>query len=55
MKYIVESVRESGDAERVRLGSQVHALGFYEKLGFKPYGAEYVEADIKHRNMEIVL
>ncbi len=55
IKYIVECVREKGEAGRVRLGAQTHALGFYEKLGFKAYGAEYTEADIRHRNMEIVL
>lgn len=37
---------------RVYLGSQTHAIGFYEKLGFTPFGEEYTEADMQHISME---
>lgn len=36
----------------VRLGAQVHAMPFYEKLGFKACGPEYDDAGIPHRDME---
>jgi len=40
---------------RVKLGAQTHALGFYEKLGFAAYGAEYDDAGIAHRDMMLAL
>jgi predicted GNAT family N-acyltransferase len=40
------------DMERVYLGAQTHATGFYEKLGFSAYGEPYMEANIKHIHME---
>ncbi|MFT5704447.1 MAG: putative GNAT family N-acyltransferase [Shewanella sp.] len=40
---------------RVYLGSQKHAIKFYEKLGFTPFGDEYVEANIEHISMEQTL
>lgn len=33
------------------LGSQTHAIGFYEKLGFKAHGPEFDDAGIPHRQM----
>lgn len=40
---------------KVYLGAQLQAVDFYLKLGFTPYGEEYIEADIKHISMEKVL
>lgn len=40
---------------RVYLGAQKHAIEFYTKLGFTPYGEEYIEADILHQSMELKL
>ncbi|AML50999.1 GNAT family N-acetyltransferase [Falsihalocynthiibacter arcticus] len=40
---------------RAYLSAQVQALGFYEKLGFLPYGPEYDDAGIPHRDMERLL
>ncbi|GAA4427226.1 GNAT family N-acetyltransferase [Bremerella cremea] len=36
---------------KVFLHAQVDKIGFYAKYGFKPYGEEYLECDILHRNM----
>lgn len=36
---------------RAKLGSQAHAIGFYEKLGFTAYGPVYDDAGIPHRDM----
>jgi len=36
----------------VRLGAQVNAMPFYEKLGFKACGPVYDDAGIPHRDME---
>lgn len=38
-----------------RLGAQVHALGFYEGLGFTAFGPVYDDAGIPHRDMERAL
>ncbi|MFD0355825.1 GNAT family N-acetyltransferase [Streptomyces sp. NPDC127110] len=35
----------------VSLGAQTHALGFYERLGYEAYGAEFQDAGIPHRSM----
>lgn len=36
----------------IQLGAQTHAIGFYEKLGFRVCGPEYDDAGIPHREME---
>jgi predicted GNAT family N-acyltransferase len=36
---------------RVKLGAQIHALGFYERLGFAAVGPVYMDAGIEHRDM----
>lgn len=38
--------------ERVYLGAQKHAVDFYAKLGFTPFGDEFMEAGIVHLSME---
>ncbi|MBU3824454.1 MAG: GNAT family N-acetyltransferase [Candidatus Oceanisphaera merdipullorum] len=40
---------------RVYLGAQTQALGFYAKLGFTPYGSEFMDAGIPHLAMEQML
>ncbi|NNE52909.1 MAG: GNAT family N-acetyltransferase [Sulfitobacter sp.] len=40
-----------GKASRAKLGAQLNALGFYEKLGFEVVGPVYDDAGIPHRDM----
>jgi predicted GNAT family N-acyltransferase len=40
---------------RVRLHAQTHALAFYARFGFEATGAEFEEAGIPHRAMELAL
>ena len=40
-----------GKADQAKLGAQVHALVFYEALGFAAYGPVYDDAGIPHRDM----
>ncbi|WP_305416382.1 GNAT family N-acetyltransferase [Photobacterium leiognathi] len=40
---------------RVDLGAQTHANDFYRRLGFMPYGDEFMEANIPHQAMEQML
>lgn len=51
----VERLRQVEGVETVKLGAQVHALGFYERLGFTAYGEVYDDAGIPHRDMVLVL
>ncbi|MEV7339664.1 GNAT family N-acetyltransferase [Streptomyces sp. NPDC093544] len=54
-------VRAIEDAARARglaavdLHAQTHALGFYERLGYVAYGAEFPDAGIAHRAMRKTL
>ena len=40
---------------RAKLGAQVHALEFYERLGFAAVGPVYMDAGIEHRDMVLGL
>ncbi len=40
-----------GKAKTAKLGAQIHALGFYEGLGFTAQGPIYDDAGIDHRDM----
>jgi len=42
-------------AKRAVLGAQTHAVGFYEKLGFSPYGDVYADEGEPHQMMELSL
>jgi predicted GNAT family N-acyltransferase len=35
----------------VALSAQIHALGFYERLGYTAYGDEFDDAGLPHRWM----
>ena len=47
----VDAARARDGITRAKLGAQIHALGFYEKLGFEAYGDIYLDAGIEHRDM----
>ena len=50
LQQLEECARARGLAE-VELHAQVHATGFYDKAGYEPVGAVYLEAGIEHRSM----
>ena len=45
----------SQNASRAILGAQAHAVGFYAKLGFAPYGDVYDDEGEPHQMMERTL
>ena len=55
MRAMLDDLRQEGRYSKAILGSQTHAIGFYEKLGFTAHGPEYDDAGIPHRDMEIAL
>ncbi len=48
--FIVDLCRERS-VMYIWLNSQLHAVGFYEKLGFVPEGENFFEAGIEHIKM----
>jgi predicted GNAT family N-acyltransferase len=48
LEKLIEKAKERGHKE-VLLSAQVHALGFYRRHGFQPFGEIYEEAGIPHR------
>jgi predicted GNAT family N-acyltransferase len=49
------TLASSQGMKSIMLHSQVAAIPFYEKQGFKAQGSIYAEAGIPHRNMMLVL
>lgn len=54
MEAAIAHCAERG-AARIELGAQTDKLGFYEKLGFTPYGGEFTDGGMPHRAMRRVL
>ncbi len=51
MRWIVNALSGEDSVAKLKLGSQTHAVKFYEKLGFEKHGAEYMDAGIPHYAM----
>lgn len=51
IRAALDVLRVQPGIRRARLGSQTHAIGFYEKLGFAACGPVYDDAGIPHRDM----
>lgn len=51
----IDRLRQIDGITTVKLGAQVHALGFYEKLGFTAFGPVYDDAGIPHQDMALTL
>jgi ElaA protein len=54
MRAAADVLRDEGLRE-ARLAAQTHALTFYEALGYEPYGPEFMDAGIPHRDMKMEL
>nr|WP_216654631.1 GNAT family N-acetyltransferase [Pseudogemmobacter hezensis] len=55
MREAIAVLRARPGVMRAKLGAQIHALGFYQALGFQAYGPEYQDAGIAHRDMLLML
>lgn len=51
MLYLINELKKNPDIQKIKLGAQNQAMPFYERLGFSPYGDEYMDADIPHHDM----
>lgn len=54
MQAAIDAARQQGHA-KVVLSAQLHALAFYEHLGFVAYGDTFMDAGIPHREMVLTL
>lgn len=54
MRALIERARMQ---HRTTLGmhAQSHAIGFYQRFGFEPYGEDFLECGIPHRHMRLQL
>ncbi|STO09146.1 GNAT family N-acetyltransferase [Exiguobacterium aurantiacum] len=50
--FEIERVANGQGIHTLKLGAQLTALPFYERLGYEPYGDEFLDADIPHRMMK---
>ncbi|NIZ60436.1 drug:proton antiporter [Sedimentitalea sp. CY04] len=55
IRAAVQLAKDKPGITKAKLGAQLHALGFYEKLGFSVYGPIYLDAGIEHRDMVLAL
>ena len=55
IRAAIAIAQETPGIVKVKLGAQTHALGFYEKLGFKSFGPVYLDAGIDHQDMVLEL
>ena len=55
MQATVAQFRSMPAIRRVKLGAQLHALAFYERLGFAACGEVFLDAGIAHRDMVLDL
>lgn len=53
MERSLADIRENLPCRTVRLDSQKHAVGFYEKFGFRVISGEFLEEGIPHVTMEL--
>jgi predicted GNAT family N-acyltransferase len=55
IRAALEELRQQPGVKVATLGAQSHATGFYEKLGFRVVGDEFIDAGIPHREMVLDL
>lgn len=46
-------IKQNMSCQKICLCSQKHAIGFYEKLGFKTVSQEFLEEDVPHVAMQL--
>jgi len=50
-KFALSHAKGQAGVKHAKLAAQVQVVEFYAKLGFKPIGAQYLEAGIAHQDM----
>lgn len=55
MEKSILAIKKHFGCDKIELHSQLTAKGFYEKLGFKTTSDEYLEENVLHVSMEMVI
>lgn len=55
LSFALEEIRQRYSPEMIAIDSQCHAIGFYEKAGFRVCSEEFPEEGIMHVKMELKL
>lgn len=55
MKKIITDLQGNSAVRTAKLSSQTHAIPFYEKLGFEVCSDEYMDANIPHKEMKLLI
>lgn len=55
MKQSLEAIKEKMKCRKIGMNAQKHAVGFYEKFGFKVTSDDFLEEGVVHVTMEIEL
>ena len=55
MRKAIEDIKKNMKCKKICLDSQKHAIGFYEKLGFKTVSSEFLEEGVIHVRMEFLI
>lgn len=53
MLKATQDIKKNMPCKKICLDSQKHAIGFYEKLGFKTVSGEFLEEGVLHVKMEM--
>lgn len=53
MTEAINDIKQNMKCQKICLDSQNHAIGFYEKLGFKAVSGEFLEEGVIHVKMEL--
>ena len=51
----IKDIKQNMACQKICLDSQKHAIGFYEKLGFKVISGEFLEEGVLHVKMQLVI
>ncbi len=54
MRFILSDLKARSTFNKIKLSSQTHAIPFYEKLGFSVCSDEYMDAGIRHKDMQMI-
>lgn len=55
MEKSIAAIKEKMKCKKIYIDAQKHAVGFYEKFGFKSITNDFLEEDIAHVGMELEL
>lgn len=53
LELLIGQMQKNKEIDEIQMSAQEHAIGLYEKLGFKVYGESYIEDYLPHSMMSL--